>query len=331
MHTRTISELASRGVRRRLSPPGRLTAAAVLGLFLAGCATPEPTVMRGFLDHKKVDQVGQRADCELTVLPADTDGRIGIRAVGVEDVSLRETLFYEKLLEYKNAGEQDPSKIRRVTVQGEFLEVPGEVKNVRRTTGLLANVPCVLNGVPLTLDAQGEYRDRTEIILGAFDRKGLGEKADVTLPVEFPARGQKKELTLSRRELFDTLGLPWESAGATSGDGLVCSVTWTPEKPRRGDRVQITFTVENRGDRPAAKVVGRLFSRQAWLDSRNFYIGVVPAKAKRSFSRQFTVPATLVEPGGTVFAALAAWNVNAGEKLGKSGAPMTELQLAIAP
>ncbi len=286
----------------------RLFCTLLGGILFAGCNSPPPVELRGFAHHRETKLLGSQADLDVQLV-GTPDGVPSLQFTRLSTVNKQETVYHEKVMEYPSGGDTDSSKIRKVTVPGEYIAVLSDPTSQVEREGPLANAEVRVNGTPVVLNAQGAFVDRQGLILALFDQKDMGEKTDVTVDIQYAPVGAKR-LTVTRRQFLDVLGIPWDCEGAAANDGLAASVTLTPEQPKPGDGVTIRLTVTNRGRKPAAKVVGRTFSRQPWLNGCNFYIGTVPPKASRSFSRLLRVPAASHE---TAFGVLSLWDLNVGE------------------
>jgi len=310
-----LEQLVGHGVKPLTNAkPDRLLAALLAAALLpGGCTTPRPTELRGAIDHTSAESVRQQADFDVTLAPA-RDGSVCLRFTRIEITTSRVTRFYEKYIEYKIPGETDPSKNRKELLPGEYIPVPGEEKTESRVLGPLAAATLDIAGTSVTTDAGGVVCDTGEMILGQFDRQKLADNAEVTLRISHAELGEKR-LTITRKKLLEALGIPQDVQGATSDEGLRAQVRLDPVAPHAGDRVRVTLLVENQGLKPMAKVIGRTFSRHAWLNGRNFYLGTVLPQSKRAFVRTVSVPATLPASDAAVFATLGIWNLNTGDQL----------------
>jgi len=276
-------------------------------LAVAGCATP-PTTQRGRLLPDKTQTIivahklGLAA--ELVALPGGAGP--AVRLHQTDEVTIQKTCFFEKWLEYGNPNEPSP-QIRKQLVPGEYLKSTQPPEQELRQNGPLSGRTVELAGNPVTTDENGICRNSAELIFAPFDQLPLEDAAAATLLAKDSSLGSAG-LTITRKQLFTLLGVAWGKMPASTYDGLTIAATnttWT------AGELRITVSVTNHSSRPAAMVVGRIFSRTAWLEGRFFYFGNLAPGATAISSRTFTPP-----PGQTAVAPTAVvslWNPNADD------------------
>ena len=310
------------GNRCRIAPVPRpggliLRTVTVVGMLLlmAGCATTKPVALRGPIHHIKSIPISKRVYFEVQPMVA-TDGIFRLRFVRYEESESRQIEYYEKVMEYQVQGEMDPTKIRRITVPGEFIEVQGEVQHQRKEVGLLAREKIKVNDVEVTLTAPGIFEDRAGLVLRFFDDMELGENTGMTLRLQHPELGEQS-IVLTRRQLMEYLGIAWDAPAGSANNGLAATVTASATTLKPGAELTLTLAAENRGTQAVAKVIGRTFSRCDWLNGRNFYLGTLKPGEKRVAVRTFQVPAAGAGDNAAVFAELALWDINKGDRMGE--------------
>lgn len=265
-----------------------LLAAASLILF-SGCTTSVvPFEYRGKLVGKRLVKTERQPG--FTVKLVKSSGHLPQLAfTGYEVVTHHEVPRYEKLLEYRpkqSTEDADYGSIRRELVPGEYIDGTVETRTERRELGPLADTGISLDGVAIRTNASGVYVDRSQQLLQPFDEPYARE---VSLRLA-RTDADKLELTITRAEILASLGVSEETTPRNSRDGVHYSLTPAPEKPRPGDELRLTLTVQNKGKRSIDSVQARCISRHDWISGKNFYIGTLKPGEAKSFSRSFTVP-----------------------------------------
>ncbi len=285
------------------------TCGLALGLIMVvtGCATP-PTVQRGRFVPEKTQTViiahKTGLVAELVALPNGAGP--AVRLQKTDEVTLQKTFFFEKWLEYGNPNESSP-QIRKQLVTGEYLRDTQPPEQELRQDGPLTARTVELAGTTVTTDENGICTNSAELIFACFDQLPLEDTAAATLQVRDPSFGVAS-LTITRKQLFDPLAIAWGKMPKSTYAGLVISAVkteWT------AGGLRITVSATNHNLQPAAMVVGRVFSREPWLEGRFFYFGNLAPGATATFSRTFTPPAG--QPAAPVTAIVSLWNPNADD------------------
>ncbi len=271
-------------------------------LAVAGCVTTGKPVERPGkeLPHLARHEVlGRQTGFEVAMETAP--GGPVIRFYGTETVRSREVRQYEKWIYWEIEGEADPSKIRKQYVSGETLE-RWEPEHVdRRRTGPLADARATINREVATLGKDGAWPASRELLLRQFDALEPGKHLTTILVCQVAGRGEQR-LSVPRCELLKAMGVDWRLPKDHSPRGLRLRVETLPAPPRLGASLIVRVRVTNLGSVPAAHVMGRLFSRQAWLDGRAFYFGQIPPGGEGVAERTVQVPPAAPPPDGRVFA-----------------------------
>ena len=280
-----------------------------LGFILAvtGCATP-PTVQRGRFVPEKTQTViiAHKPGLVAGLVALPNGAGPAIRLQKTDEVTLQKTFFFEKWLEYGNPNESSP-QIRKQLVTGEYLKDIQPPEQELRQDGPLAGRTVELAGTAVTTDENGICTHSAELIFASFDQLPLEDTAAVTLLIRDTSFGVTS-LTITRKQLFDPLAIAWGKMPKSTYAGLVISAVktvWT------AGGLRITVSATNHNFQPASMVVGRLFSREPWLEGRFFYFGNLSPGATATFSRTFTPPVNL--PAAPVTAIVSLWNPNADD------------------
>jgi hypothetical protein len=218
-----------------------------------------------------------------------------------------EISVYRKLLDH-TPEEQDGSK-KRYEVIGEMKDDPVARKE-KVDLGPWGDEPFLFDGMEVTTDAEGVFKDAAGVVLGRFDADDLG-KTETAVVVEHAQLGEAT-VEISRDILLKSFGIRHmyakKSAGLrgwTKRDGFdtqgVC-----PEQLARGKSFVVEVRVTNGGEAYTGEIVGRMVSRASWLNGRNFYIGILAPGQERRFSRRFQVPSDA--PAGDVFAVVGLYD-----------------------
>lgn len=239
----------------------------------------------------------------------------------MERLAHEEVPFYEVLLEIKDEDERDRENIEYILQPGEEIEGEMAVREEERAVGPVASAAFDLNGTAIRTDGKGIFTDQNQLLLQPFDDLSVRE---TTLTVSHERLGQvvltlRRDLVLQHAvgmamseslapvpDILVAMGLDFEQKRQSSHDGLHVSVV-LPTAINPGITFPIQVQAENTGDKVASSVLCRLFSRQAWIHSRIFYIGALNPGEKRTFTRLVSVPADLSPQ--RVFAALGCWDI----------------------
>lgn len=277
-------------------------AAVPAGLALAGCITTGKPVERpgkelpGLARH---EILGRQPGFDAVM--ENAPGGPVIRFYGAETVRHRDVRQYEKWIYWEIAGEADPSKIRKQYIPGETIErwAPEQVERSR--TAPLGGIRATINGAAAILGKDGAWPGSRELLLRQFDVMEPGKPLATTLLCQVEGRGEQR-LNVSRCELLKSLGVDWSLPAEHSPRGLRIRVETVPAPPQLGAGLTVRVRVTNLGTVSAAHVLGRLFSRQAWLDGRAFYFGRIPPGGEGVAERTVQVPPAAPPPAGRVFA-----------------------------
>jgi hypothetical protein len=279
---------------------------AVLFLTMVSAAAP-PVIRRGLPLRSEVVRIDHEDLFTCALAPA-TDCVPRIVVTKFDRRTWREIKVYQKLLD-KTPEETDRSR----QVYEVIGEVKGDEEDTRQetvNTGVWAGEPFEIEGEMRKTDADGIVVDTGGYILDLFDRQDLG-KTTATVRVRH-ARLREFMLQINRSQLLESFGVVHMhdpryagKRGWTQRDGLQVKATF-PADVHPGLQFQIRLEVENSGKLPTGEICGRTISRHAWLDSRNFYIGIIEPGGRRVFWRTFSVPPE-GQPG-TFFAVLGLYD-----------------------
>ena len=123
----------------------------------------------------------------------------------------------------------------------------------------------------------------------------------MTMVCQVAGRGEQR-LSVPRYDVLKAMGVDWSLPKEHSPRGLRIRVETAPASPQLGASLTVRVRVANLGSVPAARVMGRLFSRQVWLDGRAFYFGQIPPGGEGVAERTVQVPSTAPLPDGRLFA-----------------------------
>ena len=175
-----------------------------------------------------------------------------------------------------------------------------------RTVGPLADEPVCVNGISLKTNDMGIVVDNGEIGLldhfdnlrvltatVAFEHETLGRQ-ELVLYRSIPRRNQRDERNLDKpmnNDILVAFGRDFtKKRQKPEREHLAVEVSGLPERVEPGQRLRLTVTVRNHGDRPTNCLLGRSFSGQDWLTGRLFYFGNIEPGKSQEFTRQVIVP-----------------------------------------
>lgn len=188
---------------------------------------------------------------------------------------------------------------------GEFWEGESNVRTELKDSGPFANESFLINGQALQTDAEGTIIADAQsglAILEFFDNLNtrqldleiehvlLGNRK-LTVYRTMPRRPKTDEKTLDENTMNDLLvsfnldfyqRLTEPERQKLKVEYFLNTLEIEPGKP-----FTIIIKISNQGERETSCLLGRLFSREPWLNGKLFYFGAVPPGKAQIFSRTF--------------------------------------------
>jgi len=204
-----------------------------------------------------------------------------------------------------------------ITIPNETVEGEEALRKETVDAGPFANEKLSVNGQEYTTDSDGFLGEEQLQLLRAFD--DLNTRT-VKLIFSHPLLGMQ-EFTVFRtmpfRPLNDEKRLEepieadllmcmgrdfFQRPAGSERDGLTLTVVNLPETVAPGQAITISLKIENNGKQETSCLLGRIFSREEWLNGLLFYIGAIKPGETAVVSRQATVPAGI--KGNACFAGI---------------------------
>ncbi len=188
---------------------------------------------------------------------------------------------------------------------GEFWEGESNVRTEIKESGPFANETFLVNGKPLQTDAEGMILADMQSglqILEFFDNLN---NRQLDLEIEHVLLGNRKLTiyrTMPRRPKTDEKTLDENTANDLLISFNLDFHQRTTEPERRKLKIEyflntleiepgkpftIIIKVSNQGSRETSCLLGRLFSRELWLNGKLFYFGAISPGKAQIFSRTF--------------------------------------------
>jgi len=261
-----------------------LCSAAVAVLVTPGCTNYRATDYPGSVI--RYEFIRRESEDHLRIDPITVVGQdLALHLTHHRTSTIHERPIHQKVKVYRVEGDMTPGKEYYEPVPGEIIVGRDTSRVERSSLGDLSNEPITVDGVECRSDREGMWIDRDHSLLSRFDDMSVTE-------VAFELRHKRmggETIRLTRIELLQLIGGVSNSARDVGRDGLQVKVD-LPDQVKPGETFDVLVRAENRGPKYTNNLTGRTFSRHAWLDGRNFYLGDLEAGQSRQFLRRFTVP-----------------------------------------
>jgi len=195
-----------------------------------------------------------------------------------------------------------------ITIPNETVEGEPALRQEEVDGGPLANEKLSINGKNYTTDAEGFIPEDQLQILRHFDDLNQRELKFIfshpllglqnftifrTMPFR-PINDEKRLEEPIENDLLMTMGKDFFQRPVESErDGLSLTLVNLPETVRPGQRLTVSVLLTNNGKRETCCLLGRIFSREDWLNGLLFYFGAIKPEQTVTISREIIVPADI--------------------------------------
>ncbi len=214
------------------------------------------------------------------------NGFLAFKFRHLDRVTIKEIPIFEKLVLVRIKGANNEPGEQRL-VPDEFIHGDIIVREEIIDNGPVASEDFMYLGVTTRTDLKGILLDDREKILSLFEDL---QHQSSTLQFANKRLGIQ-ELTLTRAQIYQELGIFYESRINSREEnlsigGVLDQATYAP-----GDTAKLSVSARNEGDEGVVyRVLARSVSRWEWLDGKMFYLGDINAGEKKLFSRFFPIP-----------------------------------------
>jgi len=195
----------------------------------------------------------------------------------------------------------------------DFVLIPGEIitgeeldRQEFQTPGPLANETVKVNGIIRKTDSKGiivddgflgimEYFDNLRSFTYdlEFVHTDLGAKK-LKIYRAIPKIKAEDERSLSlpaANDIMVAFGIDCvQRRSEPEREGLVIEILDLPKTITPGQSCEMTVRITNKGTKETSCLLGRLFSRQEWLNGKLFYFGAIKPGGSLAFTRSIEVP-----------------------------------------